>query len=76
MSDYTNGGMNPGERNRRGAIRLIVLGAVAIVYGLIIGPIVCGLLDFDIGTAFHVLCVALGMLVTMFGVMRIKQWVE
>ncbi len=76
MSDHSNGGMNPGERNRRGAIRLIVLGTVAMVYGLIIGPVACGLLDFDMGPAFHVLCVALGMLVTMFGVMRIKQWVE
>ncbi|MCP4245652.1 MAG: hypothetical protein GY778_01255 [bacterium] len=76
MSDYSDEPMGPGNSNRRGAIRLIVLGIVAIVYGLIIGPVVCSLLDFDIGTAFHVLCVALGMLITMFGVMRIKQWVE
>lgn len=64
------------EKRRRSAVSLIVLGGFAVLYGLLIGPGINILLGRPVEPEFHVVCVALGLLAGVCGLLRLKGWPE
>ncbi|MHC4067217.1 MAG: hypothetical protein ACYSUQ_11440 [Planctomycetota bacterium] len=64
------------EKSRRGPVRLIVLGSVTVLYGVLLGPGIGVIFGRGTETAFHVVCVALGLLAVVCGVIRFKQWAD
>ena len=63
---------------RRARIRagkgLIVCGALAVAYGLVLGPCIDWLVGREVGPALYIVCIAVGLLACVCGYGRMSGW--